>query len=169
MVRKTGEMSEWPEVPQFGALLREHIGSVPDEARPAFLSGLERSAAARYRQWAEVLPQYADDLLACADSEDEIARLIAEQFPVSDKLQAQVDAALPAAVQLYYDVFAPHPPMHQLYLQSEAELQGAMAWVHMAEVVDDPDTLEVLQRCTELERQSSVVVKRLLDDATTPA
>lgn len=162
-------MSDWPEVPQFGALLSEHIGSVPDAARPAFLSGLERSAAARYRDWAKELPQYADELLACADSEDEIARLIAERFPVSAELQAKVDAALPAAVQLYYDVFAPHPPMHQLYLQSEAELQGAMAWVRMAEVVDDPDTLEVLRRCTDLERQSSVVVKRLLDTADAPA
>lgn len=162
-------MSEWPEVPQFGALLSEHIGSVPNAARPAFLSGLERSAARRYRAWAEEIPQFADELIGCADSEDEIARLIAEQFPVSPELQAQVDAALPAAIQVYYDVFAPHPPMHQLYLQSEAELQGAMAWVHMSDGIDDAETLEILERCTDLERQSSVVVKRLLDGATASA
>ena len=40
-------MPTMPAVPQFGALLRSHIASVPDAARPAFLSGLERSAAAR--------------------------------------------------------------------------------------------------------------------------
>ena len=42
-------MTTLPAVPQFGALLRSHITSVPDAARPAFLAGLERSAAARYR------------------------------------------------------------------------------------------------------------------------
>lgn len=156
-------MSDWPEVPQFGALLREHIASVPDEARPAFLSGLERSAAARYRTWADELPEHRETLLECAESEDRIADLVARTFPVADELQRQVDAALPAAVQLYYDVFSPHPPLHQLYLQSEAELQGAMAWVRMAEAIDDPAVVEVLERCTELERASSVAVKRLLD------
>lgn len=127
-----------------------------------FLSGLERSAAERYRQWAEQLPEYADELLGCARREDEIAELVAGLFPVSAELQQQVDDALPAAVALYYDVFAPHPPLHQLYLQSEAELQGAMAWVGMAESISDEATREVLARCTALERESSVVVKQLL-------
>ncbi|MFN3256628.1 MAG: hypothetical protein ACE37B_13130 [Ilumatobacter sp.] len=162
-------MSDWPEVPQFGALLRQHIASVPDAARPAFLAGLERSAAARYRAWAEEAPEHAEALIGCADREDEIARLVADLFPISAELQAEVDAALPAAVALYYDVFAPHPVTHQLYLQSEAELQGAMAWVNMAGVVDDPATRKILDRCTSLERESSVVVKDLLDAMTIDA
>ncbi|BAN04434.1 hypothetical protein [Ilumatobacter coccineus] len=160
-------MSDLPEVPQFGALLRGHISSVPDEARPVFLSGLERSAAERYRQWAEQLPEYADELLGCARREDEIAELVADLFPVSAELQQQVDEAMPAAVALYYEVFAPHPPLHQLYLQSEAELQGAMAWVGMAEAVTDDATRSTLERCTALERESSVVVKQLLDGVLT--
>lgn len=158
-------MSDLPEVPQFGALLREHISSVPDAARPAYLSGLERSAAERYRQWADQLPEHADALHGCARREDEIAKLVAELFPISTELQQQVDESLPAAVELYYEVFAPHPPLHQLHLQSEAELQGAMAWVHMAEVITDEATRAVLERCTALERESSVVVKELLDGA----
>ncbi len=162
-------MSVLPEVPQFGALLRDHISSVPDTARPAYLSGLERSAAERYRQWAEQLPEYAEALQGCARREDEIAELIAELFPVSAELQQHVDESLPAAVALYYDVFAPHPPLHQLYLQSEAELQGAMAWVHMADAITDDAAREVLERCTALERESSVVVKELLDGALASA
>jgi hypothetical protein len=155
-------MSTWPEVPQFGALLRSHIGSVPATARPAFLAGLERSAAARYRSWAEAAPDHAVGLLACATREDEIADLVADLFPMSPDDQSAVDAALPAAVALYYDVFAPFGIREQLYLQSEAELQGAQAWVQMAESVDDDSARQVLARCTALEEESSQVVKELL-------
>jgi len=155
-------MPNWPEVPQFGALLRSHIGGVPDAARPAFLAGLERSAAARYRAWADAAPERAEELLGCADREDEIARLVAELFPVSDEDQAAIDEALPAAVAVYYEVFAPFSLDEQLYLQSEAELQGALAWVHLAERIDVPGAGEVLARCTELERESSRVVRSLL-------
>jgi hypothetical protein len=159
-------MSTWPEVPQFGALLRSHISRVPAAARPAVLSGLERSAAQRYRDWADTAPEHAEALLGCAAREDEIADLVAELFPISPQDQAAVDEALPAAVAVYYDVFAPFTVAEQLYLQSEAELQGAMAWVGMAEQLDDPATIAVLERCTALERESSVVVKDLLASVT---
>lgn len=158
-------MSERPDVPQFGALLREHIASVPDHARPAFLAGLERSAAARYRTWAEALPEHATVLGRCAEREDEIADLVSGAYPVDADTQAQVDGALPAAVRLYYDVFEPYAPLDQLYLQSEAELQGAQAWVGMAATTDDPDLRALLARCTELEQASSRDVKELLADA----
>ncbi len=156
-------MSTLPEVPQFGALLRDHIQSVPAEAQPAFLAGLERSAAARYRGWAEQLPDHADELLACAASEDRIADIVTGLFPIGDGLQARVDEALPAAVALYYDVFAPYSPSDQLYLQSEAEIQGSQAWVRMSEQITDEATLASLRECTELELQSSVAVKAVLD------
>jgi hypothetical protein len=155
-------MPEQPEVPQFGELLRPHINSVSAAARPAFLSGLERSAAARYRAWAVDDPGHADELLACADREDEIADLVADLFPISDDDRAAVDAALPAAVAVYYDVFAPYTLAEQLYLQSEAELQGAQAWVNIASQMDDPVAQAVLARCTELEQESSRVVRAVL-------
>ena len=159
-------MPTLPTVPQFGALLRSHIASVPDIARPAFLSGLERSAAARYRTWADALPQHADTLLECAAREDEIADLIAGLFPVEPDVQQAVDAALPAAVDVYYEVFAPYDVLDQLYLQSEAELQGAQAWVGIAAGIADDDanapTREVLARCTALEQESAAAVKDLL-------
>jgi len=158
-------MPTTPTVPQFGALLRSHIASVPDAARPAFLSGLERSAAARYREWAEAAPEYATVLLECADREDEIADLVAELFPVEPDVQRAVDEALPAAVELYYDVFSPYGVLDQLYLQSEAELQGAQAWVGIAAGIGDAAdaaTLATLARCTDLEQQSAAAVKELL-------
>jgi hypothetical protein len=158
-------MTDRPDVPRFGELLRDHIGSVPDAARPAFLAGLERSAAERYRRWAADVPEHADALLGCAAREDEIADLVAGLFPVSAELQAEVDAHLPAAVALYYDVFAPHRVVDQLYLQSEAELQGAQAWVSLTAGLPDgtdPEVAATLARCTELEEESSRVVKDLL-------
>lgn len=158
-------MPTTPTVPQFGALLRSHIAGVPDAARPAFLSGLERSAAARYREWAEAAPDYAAVLLECADREDEIAELVAGLFPIEPDMQRAVEAALPAAVELYYDVFAPYDVLDQLYLQSEAELQGAQAWVGIAAGLDGDDhatTRATLARCTDLEQQSAAAVKNLL-------
>lgn len=161
-VDETGGMPR-PEVPQFGALLRSHIASVPDVGRPAFLAGLERSAADRYRRWADDLPQHREALLGCAKREDEIADLISASYPVDDDVRARIDASLPDAIALYYDVFEPYSPLDQLFLQSEAELQGALAWVGMAAGTDDPQMIEILARCTALERESSAVVKELLD------
>lgn len=154
--------SPLPTVPQFGALLRSHIASVPDTARPAFLAGLERSAAARYRDWAAAAPEHAAVLHECADREDEIADLVARLFPIEPDLQEAVDDALPAAIELYYDVFAPYAVLDQLYLQSEAELQGAQAWVGIAAQLDDPAARATLERCTALEQQSAVAVQQLL-------
>ena len=151
-----------PDVPSFGELLRPHISSVPVGAVPVFLAGLERSAAARYRAWADDDPGHADELLGCAAREDEIADLVSGLFPISDADRTAVDEALPAAIALYYDVFAPYELTDQLYLQSEAELQGAQAWVNLAERLADPATRAVLHRCTELERESSRVVRALL-------
>ena len=35
------------EVPEFGLLLAKHIGKIPEASQPAFLSRLERTAAAQ--------------------------------------------------------------------------------------------------------------------------
>ncbi len=101
----------------------------------------------------------------CARREDEIADIISTRFPASSEHRAQIDAALPDAIALYYDVFAPFSPQDQVYLQSEAEIQGSQAWVRMGDAgITDPDTLADLARCTELELESSRAVKRLLGE-----
>ena len=43
-------------IPQFGELLAPYLGAVPPEAFPYLLSELERTAAARYREWANQIP-----------------------------------------------------------------------------------------------------------------
>ena len=42
-------------IPKFGELLAPHLSRIPDAARPGALARLERSAAERYRGWAEAL------------------------------------------------------------------------------------------------------------------
>jgi hypothetical protein len=158
----------WPEVPDFGVVLVGHIAEVPAEGLPLFLAGLEGSAAARYRLWAEELSEHAGVLNECAAREDQIAALAAEVFPISEECQSAVDAALPDAIATYYEVFASHPVLDQLYLQSEAELQGAQAWAGMSAEVADKSTADALARCTALEQESSRAVKRLLDEIAGP-
>ena len=116
------------------------------------------------REWAGAAPEHAEVLLECAAREDEIAELVAELFPIYPELQQAVDEALPAAIAVYYDVFAPYSVLDQLYLQSEAELQGAQAWVGIAAGTHDPPAREVLARCTALEQESAAAVKALLAD-----
>ena len=151
-----------PEVPNFAELLGPAIASLPDAARPALLCGLERAAANRYRGWAEELPEHADTLNACAAREDEIADLVAGLFPIDAATQEAVDKALPEAVALFLNAFAPHPALDQLHIQSEAELQGAAAWVGIAAGVDDAGAKQTLARCSALEEESSRAVKQLL-------
>ena len=47
-------MTTWPDVPDFGGLLRPHLDKVPASALPTFLAALERSAAARGHHAQEV-------------------------------------------------------------------------------------------------------------------
>ncbi len=155
-----------PEVPNFGALLGPAITALPETARPALLCGLERAAAARYRAWATELPEQASTLLACAAREDEIADLVEELFPVDAVGREAVDEALPGAIAIYHEAFAKHPVLDQVYLQSEAELQGAAAWVGIASGIDDPATKAILARCSSLEEQSSIAAKAVLAAAT---
>ena len=71
-------------IPNFGELLAPYIGSVPEEAVPAFLARLERTAADRYRMWAEAVPEHREDLLACARREDDIADRVERIYPLAD-------------------------------------------------------------------------------------
>jgi hypothetical protein len=151
-----------PDVPNFGVLLAPAIAALPEAARPAMLCGLERAAAARYRAWAEELPDHKAALLACAEREDEIANSVAGLFPLDAAGRQAVDKALPEAIAIYHDAFAPHPVLEQLYLQSEAELQGAAAWANIAKAFESGTETDTLARCSALEEENSRAAKEVL-------
>jgi hypothetical protein len=153
-------------VPNFGELLSPVLAQVPTGARPRFLALLERTAADRYRSWAETWPQHRAALLGCAASEDEIADRIEAAFDCDAATLDRLRSLVPAARDTYYRVFEGLPLTEQLRLQAGAELQGALAWRHIAERLPESDDraalVDVLDSCSELERSSSTVVDGIL-------
>ena len=83
-------------------------------------------------------------------------------FPGLDGDRDAVDVTLPAAVALYYDVFTPYSLVDQLYLQSEAELQGAQAWVNLAGQVTVPTPSRCSLAAPNSSRRAPHVVQALL-------
>lgn len=121
------------EIPNFGELLATHLEKVPPEGLPYMLSQLERTAAERYRGWADAVPEHRDGLLACADREDEIADRVEALFPPTPENRTLVQSLIPAARDTYYAVFAEYSPVEQMTIQANAERQGANAWQGLKE------------------------------------
>ena len=143
------------EIPRFGALLAPFISQVPPDAMPRFLALLERGAANRYREWAEMLPDHADVLLSCAASEDDIADRIEAAFTLDDMHRDVVAAPLPGAIDTYRKAFGGLDVWDQLRVQANAERQGAQAWRGIATRVGDQVVLDALAACSALEEASA--------------
>ena len=112
----------------FAKLLAPLLADLAPDVLPAFLARLERTAAARYRQWSRDVPAWTSDLLACADAEDEIANRILAAFPISAEWATALDERVPAAREIYFSAFDGLAVLDQLRLQAAAERQGAQAW-----------------------------------------
>ena len=147
-------------IPQFGELLAPYLGAVPPEAFPYLLSELERTAAARYREWANQIPEHKEGLTKCADAEDEIANRAAALFPASQEHQDLVASIIPEAKATYYAAFEPYKPAEQVYIQSKAERQGANAWQTLKEAY--PEKGEALDALSELELKSADYLDEIL-------
>ena len=152
------------ETPDFGALLAPYIGGVPEEAIPAFLARLERTAAQRYREWARELPEHAAGLLECATREDEIADHVEGIYPATAPEQvAAMDQAFLPARDTYYEVFSTLNVAQQLAVQANAERQGAAAWRGMIEGEESPTTQALLEHCACTEEASADYLDALLE------
>jgi hypothetical protein len=150
------------EIPNFGALLGKFIGAISPAGRPAFLAGLEREAAARYRGWAEAAPGESGGLLACAAREDEIADRIEARFAMSEADRAAAEKNLPEARKLYSEVFEGLTLRDQLTIQANAERQGAQAWRGILDGAQDEAIREVLRGCAALEEETADYLDTLL-------
>lgn len=148
------------EIPNFGELLAEHLGAVPQEAYGYLLSQLDRTAADRYRGWAEEVPEHREGLLACAAREDEIADRAAAMFPPTDEHRELVASIIPKAKATYYSAFEPYTPIEQMYIQANAERQGANAWQNLKAAY--PDKAGELDRLSEIELGSADYLDELL-------
>jgi hypothetical protein len=150
------------EIPRFGELLRPFLSQVPVEVLPRFLALLERAAADRYREWAAQLPEFAEQLHACADSEDQISDHIEAAFDLDPALHDAVHAPLAGAVDTYRDAFAKFSVWDQLRVQANAERQGAQAWRNIAMRVESPEQLAALAHCSALEEASADALDALI-------
>jgi len=157
-------MADDSEIPSFGELLRPALSQLSPPLVPAFLAGLERSAADRYRRWADEASdtQERDGLLACSRREDEIAERVKRLFPVSAAEEQQLEERLPEARRTYLEVFDPHPARHQYRMQASAEREGAAAWRSLAASQSDPEVRKQLEGCAELEESSAAWLEGLL-------
>ena len=147
-------------IPKFGELLAPHLSRIPDAARPGALARLERSAAERYRGWAEALPEHAEGLLTCAAREDEIADRIEAILPVPAEFEALVCEVIPLAVATYYAVFEPNNVWDQMAIQANAERQGSLAWPAMVPAF--PEHTDELMALSTLELKSGDFLDALL-------
>jgi hypothetical protein len=149
--------------PDFAALLGPHISAVPEEAIPAFLALLERTAAERYRMWAEAVPEYAEGLLACAAREDDIAQRVEHIYPATAPEQvAALNSAIGPAREAYTGVFSSLTPIEQMSIQANAERQGATAWRAMADTESDQTKQAALAQCALIEETSADFLDALL-------
>ena len=149
----------------FAKLLAPLLADLAPDVLPAFLARLERTAAARYRQWSRDVPAWTSDLLACADAEDEIANRILAAFPISAEWATALDERVPAAREIYFSAFDGLAVLDQLRLQAAAERQGAQAWGSIASRASglSDDVHAVLAKCSALEERSADLVDALLD------
>ncbi len=148
-------------IPNFGEILEAYLTGVPPEALPYFLSQLERTAAARYRGWAEDVPDHAEGILACAGREDEIADKVEALFPPSDEHRSAVGEVVPAAKDAYYNVFAGYTSVEQMTIQANAERQGAGAWQALKEI--HPEMATQLDELSDTEVKSAEYLESLTE------
>ena len=149
-----------PHIPDFGEMLAEYLTQLPAEALPYMLSQLERTAAARYRDWAREVPEHQEGILACAEREDEIAERVEAMFPPSDEHRQLVAELIPAAKAAYYEVFAGYTPVEQMTIQEDAEKQGANAWQGLKQAY--PDKAAQLDELSEIELASSRYLRSII-------
>ncbi|MEH6515266.1 MAG: hypothetical protein V7742_01190 [Halioglobus sp.] len=157
-------MSTTVAIPDFGALLAPYIGSVPQDAIPAFLASLERTAAERYRMWADEVPAHSEGLLQCAAREDEIARRAEVIYPAPRKDQQDaISKAIIPARDTYYEVFAKYTPIEQMAIQANAERQGAAAWRAMMDSNNAQALNAELEEIAQIEEVSADYLDGLLE------
>ena len=151
------------ELPDIAGVVASILQRVPPAQQPILLAQRERVSAARYRGWAG----NADDrarraaLLACADREEEIARLAEALYPDATQVQRDILAGNPDLASLTGSLFSRYPLDQQFILQARAERFGAVTWRAFADDARDPAAREVFLRCALLEEESAAVLESL--------
>jgi hypothetical protein len=151
------------ELPSVADAVAPILAATPPAERPLLIALAERTAAQRYRDWAEV-PDYAArraELLACADREEEIARRVEAHFPEAAAVQRDLTAKHPDLDAIYRSFFGDRPLAQQFAIQAQGERLGAATWRSFAKSEPDAGIRATFLACAELEEASAVVLESI--------
>ena len=106
--------------------------------------------------------EHADQLLACARREEEIAERVESLFPGAAAIQRDMLAKNPDFLDISRKVFSGLPVLDQFRLQAQGERLGAATWRSLARQEESPVAREVYLACAELEQASALVLEAIL-------
>jgi hypothetical protein len=168
MTRK-GEPSIAPsspesKLPNLGDVFARLLQRVDEPHRPLLIAIAEKLAAERYRGWAKEPTQaaFAQELLACARREEEIASRVEALFAGAPEIQRRMLEKHPDLAEVNRSVFAGRPLGEQFRIQAQGERLGAATWRSFAKKEERPDARETYLACAELEEASARVLEGLL-------
>ena len=155
-------------IPNIGELLGPLLERLDPAHRPLFLALAERRAADRYRTWANATQDATqrDQLLACADREEEIAHQVESLNPDAEAIQRDIREKNPVLEDINRSIFGDRPLPQQFAIQAQGERLGAATWRSFARKHATPEEREVFLRCAELEEESAAVLESILSAGT---
>jgi hypothetical protein len=151
-------------LPNIAAVIGPVLQRIPADVRPLVIAAAERSAAKRYRDWANQVadPAMQISLRACADREDEVARLIEALFPNAEAKQKELLLQTPELTDSGNSLFAPFTLQQQFTLQAQGERIGADTWRSYAQR-SEPSVRDVFLTCARLEEESAEYLESIVD------
>ena len=155
--------SDASELPNLAEVLGGVLERIPRDQQPLFVAIAERLAAERYRGWA-AQPSYdthRNQLLACAQREEEIADRIESLYPDAAAVRRDILAKNPDLEEINRGLFAGRPLSEQLTIQAQGERLGAATWRSFARGASRAFH-EAFQACALLEEESAAALEAIL-------
>lgn len=155
------------DLPDIGEAVGPVLAQVAREHQPLFVALAERTAARRYREWAEepTLAAQRDELLACADREEDIAARIEGLNADAASIQRDLMSSIPGLEDLNRGIFENRTLPEQLTIQARGERLGAATWRAFAGEASDDSVRETFLACARLEEDSAVVLEAIVGAA----
>jgi hypothetical protein len=161
------------ELPNLEVILGGLVARVAPARQPLLIAIAERLAAARYRDWAQAAgtadgsaagaaATRADQLLACARREEEIAARVEALYPDAAAIQADIGRDIPELGEINRSIFAGRPLPQQFAIQARAERLGAATWRAFAAQDTVSARRDTFLACADLEEQSALVLEKIL-------
>ncbi len=153
------------DLPDIGESIGPVLAQVAREHQPLFVALAERMAARRYRGWAEepTMAAHRDELLACADREEDIAARIEGLNADAAAIQRDLMSSIPGLEELNRGIFENRTLSEQVTIQARGERLGAATWRAFAREANSDAVRETFLACARLEEDSAIVLERIIE------